>query len=80
MLLFHRCFIEGQYMLTLIRNRGSFIGDMDTGETRLVGPALIVSEIAGIRMHCLLSMFCGTRSYHSFSIHHVHNSFIGGIA
>ena len=68
-------------MLTLIRNRGSFIGDMDTGETRLVGPALIVSEIAVIRMHCLLlSMFCGTRSYYSFSIHHVHNSFIGGIA
>ena len=31
---------------------------MDTGETRLIGPALIVLEIAGIRMHDLASTLC----------------------
>ena len=55
-------------MLTLNRNRGSLIGDMDTCETRLMGPELIVSEMARIRMHGLLSMVCGTGSFCSFSI------------
>ena len=40
-------------MLTAHRSRGSLIGDMDTCETRLMGPELIVSEIAKIRMHGL---------------------------
>lgn len=65
-------------MLTLNRNRGSFIYDMETGEMQLVRPALIVSEIAGRRMYGLLCMFYGTRSFCSFSIDHGHNSFIAG--